>query len=153
MTDPKGLEGLQAWQKAMAFAKRIYSDELPLLPKEEKWAMASQLRRAATSIPANIAEGYGRYYYQEGVRFCYIARGSLDETFTYITLARDSGYLSEELFTELNSELLGLKRVIHGYVAYLKKSKPGANEPGAGITLREHSAIYVQDDEAHDFDA
>lgn len=150
MTDSKGLEGLQAWQKAMGLAKRIYKDVMPLLPKEEKWAMTSQLRRAATSVPANIAEGYGRYYYQEGIRFCYIARDSLDETFTYISLARDLNYIPESLFNDLRSELLELKRVIHVYVAYLKKSKPGADEPVAGFTLRENSAIYVPDAENYD---
>jgi four helix bundle protein len=63
-----GLAGLQVWQRAMTFAGRIYKDVLPVLPAEEKWAMSSQLRRAAQSVPANLAEGHGRYYYQDNVR-------------------------------------------------------------------------------------
>jgi four helix bundle protein len=153
MTDSKGLEGLQVWQKAVSFAKRIYKDVIPLLPREEKWAMTNQLRRAVTSVAANIAEGYGRFYYQEGIRFCYIARGSLDETFTYVLLARDLGFIPESTFYELNNESLELKRLIHGYVAYLKKSKPGANEPGANPALRESSAVYPSNIESYDFES
>lgn len=140
--DRKGLEGLQARQKAMDFAKRIYKEILPLLPKEEKWAMAAQIRRAASSIPANIAEGYGRFYYQEGVRFCYVARGSLDEVTTFIILAKDLNYISGDLSTSLRNDATELRRVISGYVSYLKKSKPGQSEPGAGLALRENSAVY-----------
>ncbi len=76
----KGLESLQVWQKAMALAVAICKDFLPLIPSEEKYVLKDQLRRSIQSIPANIAEGFGRYYYQEGVRFCYIARGSLTES-------------------------------------------------------------------------
>jgi four helix bundle protein len=78
MAEEKGLETLQVWQKAMALAVKVQQEILPLLPPEEKWAMAAQLRRSVQSIPGNIAEGYGRYYFQESVRFCYIARGSLE---------------------------------------------------------------------------
>ncbi len=58
-----------------------------LLPPEEKWAMTQQIRRCTQSIPANIAEGYGRYYYQDNVRFCYNARGSLAETLSHLVSA------------------------------------------------------------------
>jgi len=75
----KGLESLQVWQRSLVFAVKICKEVIPLLPKDERWVMGLQLRRSAQSIPANIAEGYGRFYYQEGVRFCYIARGSLEE--------------------------------------------------------------------------
>ncbi len=72
----KGLEGLQVWQKALDFAVMICKNQLPSFPSEEKYALIDQLRRAVQSIPSNIAEGFGRYYFQEGIRFCYIARGS-----------------------------------------------------------------------------
>jgi four helix bundle protein len=80
MMSVKSLETLEVWKKSKEFAVRIYREALPLLPPEEKWNLNQQLRRASTSIPANIAEGYGRFYYQEIIRFCYIARGSLEET-------------------------------------------------------------------------
>ena len=77
----KSLESLEAWRKSKEFSLRVYREVLPLLPSEEKWNLNQQLRRSSLSIPANIAEGYGRFYYQDNIRFCYIARGSLEETF------------------------------------------------------------------------
>ena len=86
-----GLQTLEAWRKSREFAMEIYKQIIPCLPTEEKYNLASQLRRAATSIPANIAEGYGRYYYQSNIQFCYIARGSLEEAKSHLILARDLG--------------------------------------------------------------
>lgn len=74
----KSLETLNTWVKAKEFALRVYREILPLLPAEEKWSMAQQIRRSTNSVPANIAEGYGRFHYQDNIRFCYIARGSLE---------------------------------------------------------------------------
>ena len=82
----KSLETLEVWKKAKEFALRIYREVLPLLPSEEKWNLNQQLRRASNSVPANIAEGYGRFYYQEIIRFCYIARGSLEETLSHLVM-------------------------------------------------------------------
>ena len=72
----KSLETLETWRRAKQFSLRIYREVLPLLPSEEKWNINQQLRRASLSVPANIAEGYGRFYYQDNIRFCYIARGA-----------------------------------------------------------------------------
>ena len=77
MDDSKtGIESLEIWQMAIRFSVDVCKLILPKFPPEEKWGLTSQLRRSVQSIPANIAEGYGRYYYTETVRFCYIARGS-----------------------------------------------------------------------------
>lgn len=145
MPEEKGLETLQVWQRGIALAIRVHREALPRLPKDEKWAMESQLRRAVQSIPANIAEGYGRYYYQEGVRFCYIARGSTEECLTFLTLAFEFGYMPEDLFKSLSSDLHELQRLINGYIAFLKKSKRGSREPGANRHLREARADYSFD--------
>jgi four helix bundle protein len=112
----EGLQRLEVWVKAREFAVIVHNEVLPLLPPEEKWAMAQQIRRSAQSIPANIAEGYGRYYYQDKVRFCYIARGSLNETLSHLILARDLVYISESLFTRLVRESESLVRLINGYI-------------------------------------
>jgi len=95
MTGDKGLETLQVWQKSLAFAVEVCKTILPQLPVQEKWSLADQLRRSVQSIPANIAEGYGRFYFQESVRFCYIARGSLEETFSHLTFAHNLSYFDE----------------------------------------------------------
>ena len=94
-------------------------------------------------MPANIAEGHGRFYYQEAIRFCYIARGSLSETYTHITLARELGYIPEKLFTDLRKQVEDLIRIINGYIAYLKRAKIGANEPGANHAVRDETASYL----------
>ncbi len=142
-TDDKGLETLQIWQKAILFTTEICKNILPKFPVQEKWSLTDQLRRSAQSIPANIAEGYGRFYFQESVRFCYIARGSLEETFSHLVLAHKLGYLADATFNQLKDQVQELKRMLNGYIAFLKESKRGASEPGANNFIREDHAPYL----------
>jgi four helix bundle protein len=137
MSDEKRLESLNVWRRSVDFAKRIHAEVLSILPGEGKWALTNQLRRASQSISANIAEGYGRYYYQEGVRFCYIARGSLEESYSYLILANELGYITDDLLENLREEITELQRMLNDYISYLKKSKHGENEPGASQAIRE----------------
>ncbi len=145
MAGDKGLESLQVWRKSMNFAKRIHTEVLPVLPKEEIWALASQLRRAAQSIPANIAEGYGRFYIQESVRFCYIARGSLEETYSYLIYAQEVGYIPQTRCDELLGEIRDIHRMLNGYIAFLKRSKRGNDEPGNHYSVKELAEDYLTD--------
>lgn len=138
----EGLERLDAWRKARDFALLVYRQAIPAWPVEEKWGLASQLRRASQSIPANLAEGYGRFYYQETIRFAYIARGSLNETISHLLLASKLGYLDGKVATDLVKRGNDLDRLICGYVAYLKKSRHGEKEPGASVTIAEASVYY-----------
>jgi hypothetical protein len=94
----------------------------------------------------NNAEGHGRFYYQEDIRFCYIARGSLTEAYSHITLAHELGYISAEKYKEIKVLVEELVRIINGYVAYLMRSKVGANEPGANYIVREQSEFYLSED-------
>lgn len=145
-----GLERLDAWRKAHNYALVIVQTILPELPEEEKWALTHQLRRSAQSIPANIAEGYGRYYYQETIRFCYIARGSLTETLNYLHFIKDAGYLSEDMVNPLIIDGEDLLRLINGYVSYLKRTRRGAAEPGAPGSLKDMDGTYdVAEDEPY----
>jgi len=118
---------------------------LPLLSAEEKWNLNQQIRCSAQSVFANIAEGHGRFYYQENVRFCDIARGSLTETYTHLVLAHDMIYIPDDLFNRLKSQIDELIRIINGYIAYLKRSKRGENEPGAHHFVQELSPEYSTD--------
>jgi four helix bundle protein len=127
MNEKKGLENLEAWRRSMDFAKRVHAELLPCLPDEEKWAMASDMRRAVQSVPAYIAEGYGRRDHQEGVR--------MDETITRLTLAQELGYVPQELGQGLRVEADELKRCIHAYAAELQRSKPGQREPALDYKL------------------
>ncbi len=137
-----GLERLETWKKSESFAVKIYLEVLPLLPPEEKWGLNQQMRRSAQSIPANIAEGYGRYYYQENIRFCYMARGSLEELLSHLVLAHDLEYIPSELFEPLAKQGNELVRLINGYIAYLKRSRVGAGDPGAPAYVRENHPEY-----------
>lgn len=141
-----GLEKLDVWCKARDFAVRVNKEILPLLPAEEKWSLNQQIRRSSQSIPANIAEGHGRFYFQDNVRFCYIARGSLEETLSHIVYAYKVGYVSETIYKSFAADGENLNRLINGYISFLKKSKQGATEPGANHSVREISPDYAIQD-------
>jgi four helix bundle protein len=135
-----GLEKLDVWSGQGIFV-RVNREILPLFPPEEKWALGQQIRRSSQSIPANIAEGHGRFYFQDNVRFCYISRGSLEETLSHIVYANKVGYITNELYSSLVVDGENLNR-LNGYIGFLKKSKQGANEPGANHIVRETSSDY-----------
>ena len=141
-----GLEKLDVWCKARDFAVRVNKEILLLLPPEEKWALNQQLRRSSQSIPANIAEGHGRFYFQDNVRFCYIARGSLEESLSHLVYAYKVGYISETVYKKFGVDGENLNRLINGYIGFLKRSKQGANEPGANDSVREDPSDYTIED-------
>jgi four helix bundle protein len=146
----EGLNRLEVWKKGKDFALKINRDVLRLLPPEEKWALCSQLRRSSQSIPSNLAEGYGRFYYQDNIRFCYNARGSLEETLSHIVLAYEMNYLPIDLYNELTRDGESVYRLINGYIGYLKQSKRGAHEPGVdriNIELPESSSPNQADEQ------
>jgi len=142
----RGLESLKLWQRSITFAKSICSEILPLLPSDEKYSMTSQLRRSCQSVPANIAEGYGRYYYQDNVRFCYIARGSLEETFSHLKLAYELDYLDRDIYSSLCDDIQEIRRILSGYISHLKTSKRGSAEPGADLHIQEAPTGYIVDE-------
>jgi len=149
----EGLSRLKVWMRAKDFALLIYKRVLTSLPPEEKWNLNQQLRRAALSISANIAEGYGRFYYQDNVRFCYIARGSLNEVLSHLSFAHAMSFISHDLYKELASEGDEIDKMLNGYISYLKQSKQGAKEPGANYSVQEEAAPYtneVEEDIAND---
>ena len=148
----EGLKRLQVWVRAKDFALAIYKHVLPLLPTEEKWNLNQQLRRSSLSISVNIAEGYSRFYYQDNVRFCYNARGSLEETLSHLVFAFEGSFITEELYKELEREGEEIDEMLNGYIGYLKKSKKGANEPGANLAIREDAEPYETDFLEHSTD-
>jgi four helix bundle protein len=86
--------GLLVWQQAMKLVKMVYA-VATAFPKHEVFGLVSQMRRAAISVPSNIAEGAGRDSKKEFLRFLSIARGSLNELDTQVLIAKDLGYLRE----------------------------------------------------------
>ena len=98
----QGFRDLIAWQKAYQLALNIYEVSRDF-PKQEQYALTSQMQRSAISISANISEGYERQHRKEYVQFLSIARGSLGELETYLMFARDLGYISKEKYKELEA--------------------------------------------------
>jgi four helix bundle protein len=127
----KGLESLTVWQMAREIVVFVYQNILPKLPLQEKWGLISQIRRAAVSIPANIAEGYGRYYFRENIKHCYFARGSLDELLSHVIISFDLGYLSDGKFKLVKKKIFELRRMLNGYIRYLKKKKLADSDTGS----------------------
>lgn len=86
----KSFEGLQCWQVGRELRVEI-SKVIKTFPKEEKLELVSQMKRASRSVTNNIAEGFGRYHYQDFIRFCRISRGSLTELSDHLIIALDEG--------------------------------------------------------------
>lgn len=128
--------------EAKEFALLVYKSIIPALPAEEKWGLAQQLRRSAASIPANIAEGYGRFYFLANVQFCYNARGSLEETLSHILLSRDLGYITDDQSSEIIKKGDAFVQLLNGYIAYLKKSKKGSDEFSTASQIGEETLSY-----------
>ena len=91
---------LIVWQKAMLFSKAVYA-LINQFPSTEKYALSDQVRRAAVSVPSNIAEGCGRSSKRDYAQFLSIARGSLYETMTQLEMAKEFGYLESIEDTEI----------------------------------------------------
>ena len=147
MTDQK-FETLKVWQKAHAFMLDVHKQLVPLLPKEERFDLTDQIRRSSKSVAANIAEGNGRFYYMDNVRFCYNARGSLDESMSHLKAALDLGYCPEEIYNKLRAEAEEIRRLLNGYITWLKTQKIGEKEPGANLHVREISVEYLADSQS-----
>lgn len=104
---------LKVWQRAHALVLEIYRIRTSF-PQDERFGVTSQLRRALTSVPTNIAEGSRRDGRQDYVRFLNIAQGSTAEAEYLLILARDLEYLSPADFERLASELDEVARMLHG---------------------------------------
>ena len=94
---------LRVYQEAKAYALSSYT-LLRKFPDDEKFAMCNQIRRAASSIPFNIAEGMGKYSYKDQIRFIEVAFGSLNETLSQFDLAHDLTYITDEDFSDIETK-------------------------------------------------
>jgi four helix bundle protein len=100
----QNFKDLILWQEAHKLTLKVYS-LTKTFPKEEVFGMTSQLRRASSSIPCNIAEGCGRYTSKDFANFLQIALGSVNETDYLLILARDLNYLSEDDFLNISEKI------------------------------------------------
>lgn len=114
----KSHRDLIAWQKTMKLAEFVYQTTRNF-PREETYGLTSQIRRAVTSIPANIAEGQGRRSRKEFQQFLGHARGSLLELDTHLELSLRFGYLSTESYQNLLLQIQEVGRLINGLIRSL----------------------------------
>jgi len=114
----KTFRDLIAWQKAMVLARSIYKATADM-PDSERFGLTVQLRRAAVSIPSNIAEGHGRQGLPDYIRFLTMARGSMMELQTQVLLAEDLGFIRRT--GELIDTIAEADRVLQGLIRSLEK--------------------------------
>lgn len=117
--DVRSYRDLIAWQKAMALAVTIYR-VTEQFPQREQFGLSNQLRRAATSVPSNIAEGQGRASTNDYVHFLHISRGSLQELETQVLLAQQLNYLSVQESESVLTQSSEVSRLISGLISSLK---------------------------------
>ena len=110
---------LRVWQRAHNLTLEVYG-ATRTFPKEERYRLTSQLRRAAVSVPANIAEGCGRNGDAELARFLTIAKGSASELDYFLLLAHDLGYLKTSRYEQLAEEVHGISRMLANFVDRLR---------------------------------
>ncbi len=104
-----------AWQQAHRLTLHVYSITKDF-PKEEQFGLTSQMRRCATSIPSNIAEGFKRRTTNDSVHFYNIAQGSLEELKYQLLLSRDLKYLTGNVYDEVNAMADEVGRVLYGWI-------------------------------------
>jgi len=118
----KHFTDLQVWKLARQLRNELYN-LIKILPVEEKYNLSDQIRRDAVSITSNIAEGYGRYHYQENIQYCRQSRGSLYEIQDHLITCLDQKYISKDRFDKLNDLVLNTIKALDGYIRYLNNQK------------------------------
>ena len=118
------MDDFELYRMAREYRKKVYR-LIKQLPPEEKYCLCGQMRRAAVSITNNIAEGHGRWHYQENIHFCRTSRGSTTEILDDLNVCSDEGYGDQSLVIALKNEGYELIRRINGYMAYLRKTQQG----------------------------
>jgi len=113
---------LETWKQARKI-RLLVSEVVKKLPSEEKFRLADQIIRCSRSIGNNIAEGHGRFHYQDNIRFCIIARGSLSETLDHMIIAQDEGFITAETFKSFQEEYDQCLKLLNGYIQFIKRKK------------------------------
>ena len=113
---------LETWKYARKI-RILISDLVKRFPIEEKHRLTDQIIRSSRSIGNNLAEGHGRFHYQDNIRFCIMARGSLTETLDHLIIALDERIITEEVLQSFQLEYESCLKLINGYIQYLKNKK------------------------------
>ncbi len=119
----RSFRDLIAWQKGIVLCKQVYVISAEF-PDVEKFGLRSQVRRAAVSIPSNIAEGYGRRRKLDYVRFLDLARGSLCEVETQMILAQELAFVEADRVAPCMELIREVDRILYALAKSVKNSKP-----------------------------
>lgn len=118
----KSFTDLEIWQLACALIIKVYQ-LLKDFPPEEKYSLVAQTKDAVISIASNIAEGFGRFYYKDRVKFYYNSRGSLSEVKSHLLIAEKLGFIkNKKLYQEILSDFERLSLKINNYIALVSKT-------------------------------
>ena len=115
----KNYKELKVWQKSYQLCLEIYKITVKF-PKDEKFGLTSQIRRAVVSVPSNIAEGYGRKTTADYIKFLYIAYGSNCELETQIMLAGDLGYIDSDILEGIKNDIYEVERMLKALIKSLE---------------------------------
>lgn len=118
----KDFKNLIVWRKSHEFVLKIYEISKDF-PKEEVYGLTSQVRRASSSVPTNIAEGCGRNTEGELYRFLCIAMGSASEVEYQLLLCYDLGFINEKIYQTTNTELIELKKMLNALIQKVNKGR------------------------------
>ena len=132
----QGFENLEFYQDSLKLVKaacRLAGE----MPEYERYNLADQLRRAACSVALNIAEGYGRYHYLERLRFMYIARGSLAETYSAFMIAKTLGYCTDAQIQWIGALRERIEKQLNGYCRFIRSQQQGGTEYGTKYIAEE----------------
>ena len=135
----ESFEDLNCW-KACRNVRKYVMKLIKKFPPDEKYALIDGMRRASRSTTENIAEGFGRYHFQENIQFCLHSRGSLHELIDQLITALDEEYITEREYAEgkmLINKALGL---LNGYINYLRKAK--SNSKASSNRMQEDIDAY-----------
>ena len=115
----KSFTDLNVWQEGHKLVLLIYKTTKKF-PKDEKFSLVSQIRRAAVSITSNIAEGFSRRSYQEKLHFYSMAQGSLTEVQNQLLIGRDVGYLEKKEFEKIATRSISVHKLLNGIIRKTK---------------------------------
>jgi len=120
--DIRSFEDLEVYKLAREFSRKV-GKLIQKLPPVEDYNLKGQMRRAKLSVTNNIAEGYGRYHFQENMQYCRQSRGSICELIDDFNECYDNAYIDQGYRDELKSDAYQLMKVLNGYIASIKRQK------------------------------
>ena len=116
----KNYRDLRVWKAGIDLSVSVYK-ATEAFPKSEMFGLVSQMRRAACSVPANVAEGFSRQYKTEFVQFLHIAKGSASELDTFVCLSERLGYLQADGAASLAQQVDAIGKMLYGLISTLRK--------------------------------